>query len=944
MDFKSSNTEIDNIGKLYSREDCSDCYEDKDSIISLFGSKSFIYRIIVDQIRSIFNEYASVNNRILLCKNKWHKVFAKVYNIKEVNEQIYFKHAYLSLIIKYVISLIYDSYFYFSFGDKKKIEKNNSFKFKIEWVRSRIGNNNKGMKQYRFNSKETDYFYWLEEFPSLFKIISKCFEDFVEQIEIPKKQYININININEYKSSERLSSTWNSASHHRENLLQSYKILLLLKHTSFLNKIYQDVISLDTRHSLGEFYTPRDLTSFMIEEVYQFGNKTLDPTCGSGIFLAELIKKILSTKHDINAKISAINNIYGFDINPLALSVAYVNILLILIMAYKDMRLNSKNTNFNNSNTNQQILQSVFPFREDLHINLYYHDVFDDLTHDFKKMNCRLNDFDLIIGNPPWIVLNSLYSIEYKNRIKKEAEFFNLIPSGKNIPHIDISSIFIYKTAQYLKEYGKIFFITTAALLTGEQHSKFRAFNGFGDVFVWKFDRDIFRIHSICICLTKIALKVIPPKEKLKIRVYSIKCQKTKNNVKDLKSSKDFVVERPNSKLLLCENDWIFEKKNYEIYVPHNFNEIFESKDSIKDKVARFVPLNIALQLLPYGKSPYFNKFIQGASIVPRSFFIVQIPLESANSDNFDLSNNNEYIIAYSSSANKSNNLPPQNLVKNCNRWSYAPFSKAKFEKKYIYRLIKSSDLVPYALLRYHHIFLPIENDSYKFELSKIMPLAKNHFSYLSQQYLIMQKSDAAIKSLWKRINFHKGLEKQIICRNNDYIIVYAGIGSMIKSAIIPNLANKNNYNIVIDTSLYYYFTNNKNEAYYLLGILNSPLISRDLKYRGSTGANGSLRNIHKNPLKYPFPLYKDNNSLHNNIAKYALQIEEKVKRFIKDYVNSNSIMFNLINSDYSNRPINNSSTNLKKTNIIKLKNKIINLIKDDCDNLDLLIKKLFY
>jgi len=92
---------------------------------------------------------------------------------------------------------------------------------------------------------------------------------------------------------------------------------------------IYQDMVSPSTRHALGEFYTPPELAQLMVDEVYMLGDLTLDPACGSGTFLVEIINKIKSLAKDGKSISKAINNLYGFDVNPIAVLVSKANILL---------------------------------------------------------------------------------------------------------------------------------------------------------------------------------------------------------------------------------------------------------------------------------------------------------------------------------------------------------------------------------------------------------------------------------------------------------------------------------------------------------------------------------------------------------------------------------------------------------------------------------------
>ena len=105
------------------------------------------------------------------------------------------------------------------------------------------------------------------------------------------------------------------------------------------LKKLYQQLFPKTVRHDLGEYYTPDWLAELVIERVGYDGDpnkRVLDPACGSGTFLVMAINKVreyadkhLIPKHQLLPKI--LDNIIGFDLNPLAVMAARTNYLLAL-------------------------------------------------------------------------------------------------------------------------------------------------------------------------------------------------------------------------------------------------------------------------------------------------------------------------------------------------------------------------------------------------------------------------------------------------------------------------------------------------------------------------------------------------------------------------------------------------------------------------------------
>jgi len=108
------------------------------------------------------------------------------------------------------------------------------------------------------------------------------------------------------------------------------------------LKKLYQELMPRELRHNLGEYYTPDWLAERLLN-MLEGGNfegdpdkRLLDPACGSGTFLVIAIKKIreyawknVIPEEKVLEKI--LNNIVGFDLNPLAVISARANYLLAL-------------------------------------------------------------------------------------------------------------------------------------------------------------------------------------------------------------------------------------------------------------------------------------------------------------------------------------------------------------------------------------------------------------------------------------------------------------------------------------------------------------------------------------------------------------------------------------------------------------------------------------
>ena len=100
------------------------------------------------------------------------------------------------------------------------------------------------------------------------------------------------------------------------------------------LQRLYELLVPRKLRHDLGEYYTPDWLASYVVDKSGYKGtinSRFLDPACGSGTFLVQAINRaIRHNKGDEKAIARHIlENIVGFDLNPIAVLSARTNYLI---------------------------------------------------------------------------------------------------------------------------------------------------------------------------------------------------------------------------------------------------------------------------------------------------------------------------------------------------------------------------------------------------------------------------------------------------------------------------------------------------------------------------------------------------------------------------------------------------------------------------------------
>jgi len=214
--------------------------------------------------------------------------------------------------------------------------------------------------------------------------------------------------------------------------------------HESLLAHIKTD--TQNARKETGSFYTPVEITDYMIsmtlDEFQRRGGDLrtctiLDPAVGCGEFPIRLFKEICRRINpDTQTKLQILNNLYGTDIQPLAIHITLARILLTLL--------------HNNVTT---------PI---------------DLSHNFIVADALLGykppvQFDIVIGNPPYIQIqnnNGLLAKRYQ-----QCRYKMLAGRG------DIYILFYERGLQLLKPHGLLCYITSNKWLRATYGDKFRRY-----------------------------------------------------------------------------------------------------------------------------------------------------------------------------------------------------------------------------------------------------------------------------------------------------------------------------------------------------------------------------------------------------------------------------------------------------------------------------------
>lgn len=207
-------------------------------------------------------------------------------------------------------------------------------------------------------------------------------------------------------------------------------------------------------KRSNKSIYTPLFLVDYILNNTLDeklnvnLNCKVLDPSCGSGVFLVESLRRIIDKNLEFKPTLASddlkdilTSNIYGIDIDRDAIQMTILSIQLTLF-DYLDI---------------DEIKNFKMP--QLLNKNFFVDDFFN-LDGAFNS----LNDFDLIVGNPPWGAKQKSH-IDYCQ--KKDLPISNK----------QIAQSFLLRVNDFINQSSEIALIVSSKILYNRNASKFRKY-----------------------------------------------------------------------------------------------------------------------------------------------------------------------------------------------------------------------------------------------------------------------------------------------------------------------------------------------------------------------------------------------------------------------------------------------------------------------------------
>ena len=281
---------------------------------------------------------------------------------------------------------------------------------------------------------------------------------------------------------------------------------------------------------------------------------------------------------------------------------------------------------------------------------------------------------------------------------------------------------------------------------------------------------------------------------------------------------------------------------------------------------------------ILARGRSDYYEKFRAGACTYPRSFWSVEVSKHPKLG-----SSKLKPFVKTSSRA--------EDLAKGEYR---ALHLSGEIESQFLWATLSGSELVPFGSMASMINVLPIEVVSGKYKILTRPEVSNRHLDGLYDWLAIVEdlwRKHRGEKS--KRVTVYDWLDWQGKLTSQSpstkYKVLYNVSGTYLVSTVVRNGpietiqdGMKLDVNgLIADWKTIWYETNDAHDAYYLCGILNSPFVDEQIKPMQSRGAFGA-RDIVKKPLELPIPRFNPKDPAHVQLAELAKQCSEITEKIL--------------------------------------------------------------
>ncbi|MEI6437039.1 MAG: restriction endonuclease, partial [Bacteroidota bacterium] len=451
---------------------------------------------------------------------------------------------------------------------------------------------------------------------------------------------------------------------------------------------------------------------------------------------------------------------------------------------------------------------------------------------------------FDYIIGNPPWFTFSSVRNEEYQNTLNAIAENYSVKPERKaNFPHLEIAAIFLaYCSSYFLKENGQIAFVLPRSFLNADHHENTRAGKslGFRLTHIWDFEKvkPLFRIPCCVLFADK----------------SNGKNQVSADGIDGITFSGNIPSHNCNYS---AASNVLAEQNVSWFYIKQGKSTAFSTSDRRQIKSV----------------NPYKQLFKQGATIVPRPFYFVELDQQIPPDWRDRIVN-----LKTSAEIEADGKKPWKGIELN-----------GKMESLFLFRTALSKSILPFALHKPALVTLPVTLTDSEENGNRIAIHSADELLQLG--YMNASRWFKKAENIWnilrtaknKKISFEDYLNWQNKLTNqkldSPFLVLY---NSSAKDANAVMVRRKDfDLPFIVESKAYWFATDSIYEAFYLSAVLNSSLVNQSMKAFQTRGLFGP-RDVHKKILDIVFPRYNEKKSRHFKLAQLGTECHELARQFL--------------------------------------------------------------
>ena len=448
-------------------------------------------------------------------------------------------------------------------------------------------------------------------------------------------------------------------------------------------------------------------------------------------------------------------------------------------------------------------------------------------------------SQFDVIIGNPPWLSYRYIADPEYQAEVKKRAveEYFIAPRSQKLFTQMELATVFYaHAMATFARPHAHIGFVMPRGVLSADQHQNL----------IRREYKAPFRLTGYWDLMNVAPLFNVPA------CVLFGKQDKSKGDAQDALRAVIWEGNLPERNA-----PWSVAANNLRSQNAHARVIYLGSRCAISEKDGASTPSE---------PSHYQRIFKNGATIYPRNIYFVQVK---------DLKEAPDPDKAYWIETDPEQAREAKPPYKEIHLSGLA-------EGKFLYAAVIAKHILPFAVLNPATVVLPLENDAHGLRMLTADALTKEGYRDTGKWFRQAERiwnekrgEKAGRQNLYEWLNYQGKLTAQDLTQR--HLVLYTAEGANVAAVYYDRESRP--LKLLVEHVLYWATLPTAQEAYYLTSILNCAAINEAIKPFQARGLLGP-RHIQKKVLELPVPRFDNRNTQHRMLAEFGRDAHERAQK----------------------------------------------------------------